>query len=64
MILGALRTGPKTASQLVQVFRDQRPEISLDVVRMRVWRAVYKMGRAGVTVKDEKAWRPAARNVA
>ena len=51
MILGALCMGPKTASQLVQAFRDQRPEMALDVVRVRVWRAVYKMGRSGVAMK-------------
>ena len=57
LVIMELRTGPKTARQIVQTFMDHHPALAIDVARARVWRAMWKMGRSSVAVKEGKAWR-------
>jgi hypothetical protein len=56
MVLGLLREGPRTAAEIVAAFHAGKPDMSLKVARLRVWRAIYKMGRSGVMAKDGNAW--------
>ena len=47
MVLGMLRQRPRTAGDIVAAFHASKPDLALSVARVRVWRAVYKMGRSG-----------------
>ena len=56
VVIGELRMGPKTASQLVTAFQTLHPDMALATARTRVHRSVYKMGRAGTAIRSGMKW--------
>jgi hypothetical protein len=63
MVITALRDGPMTRRDIVRHVAAQRPEIPADVAYRRVDRVLWKMGKAGLVVRDGRVWTSMATRV-
>lgn len=58
LVLGALRDGPKTNTQLGAVIQRERPEISHRAAANRSYQALLRLEAKGLVKRDGRVWRP------
>jgi hypothetical protein len=58
VLLGALRNGPRTLAQMVDVVREWKPDVPAPLAYQRTEQALYKMQAAGLVRREGRLWRP------
>ena len=56
LICEALRDGPKTRAEIVRYVASERPTLPPETVYRRTDQVLWKMGKAGLVVREGRVW--------